>query len=244
MEFRCSLYLFLVIIGTARLRTNFRLLTIACVFCLVYRNSRWDLCLFLCGMVLAESDHIRGAHKPAPALPTEEEKTPGRPCRRRLMSFFWASASILGLYLLCQPDEDGDRAPGWIFLTSLIPKWWLADPFRYWESVGAVIFVLAVGHSAGWQRFFNSGPIQYLGKISYALYLMHTPAMHCVGYHWEKWAYRVTGTEGYWFNAGFALGTVFVVPTVIWWADVFWRAVDIPAVKLARWIEQRCIVKK
>lgn len=72
---------------------------------------------------------------------------------------------------------------------------------------------------------------------------MHGPAMHVVGYHFEKWAYSVTGVEGYWFNAGFILGACFCIPTVVWWADVFWRAVDIPTVKFAKWFESKVIVK-
>ncbi|KID87191.1 hypothetical protein MGU_05601 [Metarhizium guizhouense ARSEF 977] len=56
-------------------------------------------------------------------------------------------------------------------------------------------------------------------------------------------AYGITGVEGYWYNIGFFLGAAFTIPTVIWWADVFWRAVDIPAVKFAKWFESKCITK-
>lgn len=159
------------------------------------------------------------------------------------MPVFWAIVSIFSLYLMSQPDGRGDVTPGWIYLTSLIPKWWEAEQYRYWQSVGAIVFIIAVGHSPRWQRFFNTGVVQYFGKISYAIYLMHGPAMHTMGYHWEKWAYSWTGVEGYWYNAGFFLGAAFCVPTVVWWADVFWRAVDIPTVKFAKWFESKCVYK-
>ncbi|KAG5936487.1 hypothetical protein E4U60_002531 [Claviceps pazoutovae] len=242
LEFRCSLYLFLTIIGTARLRTKFRFLTVAFIMWFSYRHSRWELCLFLCGMLLAEMDHIRGAHVPPPALPQSEKPRP-RDAHGMAKGFFWASVSILGLYLMSQPDDGGKVAPGWVYLTSLIPKWWTEEQYRYWQSIGAVFFLLAVGHSRRWQRVFNSAVVQYFGKISYALYLMHGPAMHTVGYHWEKMAYELTGVEGYWYNAGFVLGAMFCIPTVIWWADVFWRAVDVPTVKFAKWFESKCISK-
>jgi peptidoglycan/LPS O-acetylase OafA/YrhL len=242
VEFRCSLFLFLTIIGTARLRTGLRLATVGGITWFCYRHSRWELCLFLCGMILAEMDHIRGAHIPSPALPLSE-KQHAKP-RGQIKRLFWTLVSILGLYLLSQPDDGGNVAPGWIYLTSLIPKWWGADKYRYWQSTGAVVFILAVGHSRSWQRIFNSPVVQYFGKISYALYLMHGPAMHAVGYHWEKMAFELTGVEGYWYNAGFFLGAAFLIPTVIWWADVFWRAVDIPTVKFAKWFESKCISKR
>jgi hypothetical protein len=207
-----------------------------------YRNSRWEFVLFLAGMLLAEMDHIRGAHIPSPALPTDEKQQPFDRCGRFTLAF-WFTASILGLYLMGQPDGRSHMTPGWVYLTSIIPEWWGAEGFRYWQSIGAMLFVLSVGHVKAWQRFFNTGFVQYFGKISYAIYLMHGPAMHCVGYHWEKWAYSITGVEGYWYNTGFVLGACFCIPTVVWWADVFWRAVDIPTVKFARWFESKCTYK-
>ncbi|KAH7326043.1 acyltransferase family-domain-containing protein [Stachybotrys elegans] len=244
VEFRCSLYLFLAILGTARLRTRWRFLTIAGVMWITYRNCRWELVLFFCGMLIAELDHIRGAHIPPPALPIEEKLEPSSMVvtQSKVMPWVWTLTSLVGLYLMCQPDARGDVAPGWIYLTSLIPPWWNEEGYRYWQSIGAVIFVFAVGHCPGWQRFFNTAFVQYFGKISYAIYLMHGPAMHAVGYHWQKLAYSYTGVEGYWYNTGFVLGACLVIPTVVWWADVFWRAVDIPTVKFAKWVETKLIV--
>ncbi|CAH0016013.1 unnamed protein product [Clonostachys rhizophaga] len=239
IEYRCSLYLFLVIVGTARLQTRMRLLSVFGIFVFTYWNSRWDFLLFLAGMLLAENDLIRGAHDSV--LPKDEnDKSTTRKCTT---SWFWDALALLGLYLLGQPDGRGEITPGWIYLTSLIPTWWGAEPFRYWQGIGAVVFIYAVAHSSFWQRFFNSGVVQYFGKISYAIYLMHGPAMHIVGYHFENWAYSVTGLEGYQYNAGFFLGACFCIPTVIWWADIFWRAVDIPTVKFAKWFESKCVVK-
>ncbi|KAI9167645.1 O-acetyltransferase PaAT-1 [Paramyrothecium foliicola] len=245
VEFRCSLFLFLTILGTARLQTRWRFLTVAGCMWITYRYSRWELILFFCGMLLAEMDHIRGAHVSSPALPVKEEIAPAESItsRLKLKPAFWFLVSIGAMYLMCQPDSRGHMTPGWVYLTSLIPEWWSVEGYRYWQSIGAVIFVYAVGHSPCWQRFFNSGVVQYFGKISYAIYLMHGPAMHTMGYHFEKWAYGVTGVEGGQYNVGFLLGSLFVVPTVIWWADVFWRAVDIPTVKFAKWFENKLIVK-
>ncbi|KAM5352367.1 hypothetical protein ACJ41O_005090 [Fusarium nematophilum] len=240
VEFRCSLYLFLTILATARLRTRYRFLTVVGIMLLTYRNSRWEFLMFLWGMVLAEMDLIRGAHTIIPALPMEEKT---QPARRMIHSIIWVLASIVGLYLMSQPDQGGESTPGWIYLTSLIPKWWAAEKYRYWQCTGAAIFVLSVARSPNWQRVFNTGFVQYLGKISYALYLMHGPAIHAVGYHFEKLSYSLTGTEGNQFVAGFILSSFFVIPIVFWWADVFWRAVDVPTVKFAKWWENKLIVK-
>ncbi|KAF7531243.1 hypothetical protein G7Z17_g13739 [Cylindrodendrum hubeiense] len=241
VEFRSSLYLFLVLLATARLQTKYRFLTLATVMYVTYRRSRWDFLLFLFGMAIVEWDHIRGAHVPVSVLPLGEKEA--KPARLRLKTIFWNLFSVFALYLMSNPDGGGKTTPGWVYLTSLIPEWWECDQNRYWQGFGSVLFVLAVGHSQWWQRVFNSAISQYFGKISYALYLMHGPVGKLIGFHWQKWAWGITGVEGNWYNIGWVLGACFCIPTVIWTADIFWRAVDIPSVKFARWFEGKVIVK-
>lgn len=196
----------------------------------------------MAGNLIAEMDLIRGAHTPPPALPVEE-KQKLQSCSR-LKSLFWGLVSIVGLYLLSYPDGRAEITPGWVWISSNLPHWWGEEPFRYFQGMGAIVFIIAVAHSPSWQTFFNTGVVQYFGKISYAIYLMHGPAMHIMGYHWETWAYSVTGVQGYNYNGGFFLGAALCVPTVIWWADVFWRAVDIPTVKFAKWLESKMVAQK
>lgn len=237
VEFRCSMYLFVTLLGVARLRTGVRFLVMAIVMAFTYRNSRWELLLFYFGMIIAEIDLIRGAHIPQLALPVSEKTTR----RSKLPGVAWALTSILSLYLMSQPDVRAAETPGWKYLTSIIPQWWTEEQYRYWQSVGAIMFVVCVSHSPTWQRFFNIPSIQYLGKISYAIYLMHGPVTHTLGYMIEQRAYAITGVQGYWYNLGFILGSVGVIPVVVWAADVFWRLFDTPTVKFARWLETKCI---
>jgi len=70
---------------------------------------------------------------------------------------------------------------------------------------------------------------------------VHGPVLHTVGYALERRAWALTGvaTEAA-YTGGFALATVVIVPCVVWAADVFWRAVDAPVVRLARWVEGVC----
>ncbi|KAK3325465.1 acyltransferase [Apodospora peruviana] len=273
VEFRSSMMLFLTLLGTARLKTRLRLLGVALIMCFVYCNDRWELLLFYWGMVLAELDLIRGVHNSsdggapivaaagsspvsassssssaAAAAAAEEEQAPAdiillTPKRSgKIKRAMWLSVSILALYLMSQPDQGGEETPGWVVLTNFVPEWY-EDTYRYWQSVGAVLLVLAVGRSPGWQRFFNTGVVQYFGKISYAIYLMHGPVMHTVGYAIERWIWMsVTGTEGTAYNWGFVLASLFVVPVVVWASDVFWRAVDAPVVRFAKWLEVQCSI--
>ncbi|KAL6413160.1 Acyltransferase 3 [Ilyonectria robusta] len=240
-ELRCSFALFILIMATSHLQAKYRLLTVTGVVCYSYVNNRWDMQTFLSGMLIVEWDHIRGAHIQPPASPQGQTIT--KPAQSKLQTILWHLASILGLYLLSQPSDINEASPGWAFLFSLIPEYCRSSTFRYYKSIGATCFVFAVGHSPWWQRVFNSHIAQYLGKISYSLYLMHGPILKVIGYYFQDWAWRTTGVEGNEYNAGFLLGACFCVPTVLWAADIFWRAVDIPTVKFAKWYENKLIVK-
>ena len=237
VEYRASMVLFLTMTGTSGLKTAARWATVAGLACFTYRSDRWEMLLFFAGMLIAEWDLIRGAHDPisSPLPPRSRAK-------EKTVVWAWTAIGILALYLLSQPDDGHDATPGWVFLSSLIPDWW-EDKYRYWQSVGAVLLVLCVAHSpTTWQRVFNTRPVQYLGKISYAIYLMHGPVFHTAGYAIQRWAWSVTGVEGVAYSWGFALSTVFVLPLLVWAADVFWRLVDAPVVRFARWFECKCSV--
>lgn len=257
VEFRASMSLFLVMIGTARLKTAWRFLVVLVCIAFSYRSQRWEMALFLVGMALAEMDVIRGAHESGSSKALPVTSSPGSgsgspspspsPGRKRSVAkakrAAWIAVSIIGLYLMSQPDNDAKDTPGWVYLTSLIPKWW-SDQHRYWQSIGATLFMLAVGRLPGWQRVFNTALVQYFGKISYAIYLMHGPAMHTIGYAIERWAWSITGLEGKAYDWGFVLAAVFVVPAVVWVSDVFWRAVDAPVVRFAKWVEAKCTISE
>ncbi|KAF7560147.1 hypothetical protein G7046_g3999 [Stylonectria norvegica] len=225
-EYRCSLYLFLILIATARLKTLWRYSTLFVAAVVSYTNSRWDFLTFLAGMAIAEWDHIRGSHAPPSDSLTGNIETSRS--LRRIQTIAWFFASFFGLYLMSFPILDAENTPGFVLLNAISPGWWSGKLSHLWESIGAAIFVAAVSHLPLWQRVFNTSLIQYLGRISYALYLMHGPVMHVASYHLAELAWHVTGVEGDQYHLGFVLGLAFSTPIVIWVADIFWRAVDIP----------------
>ncbi|KAI0179304.1 acyltransferase [Hypoxylon sp. FL1284] len=246
VEFRCSMMLFLVMLGTARLRSGFRFLCIGILMWFVLRSDRWEMLLFLSGTVIAELDLIRGAHEPsAPQQPSAPlallpiGNTPeSAPAKRSSGSYFWVVLSIPALYLMSEPDAGPTGVPGWEYLETLIPEWF-SDKYRYYQMIGSILFVVCAARSAGWQRVFNTPLVQYFGRISYALYLMHGPVTHTAGFAIQRRAWALTGTEGYAYNSGMVLASLINIPLVIWAADVFWRAVDTPTVRFAKWLEAK-----
>ncbi|KAK6864935.1 Acyltransferase [Apiospora arundinis] len=255
VEYRCSMVLFLVVIGTARLRTGARFGFLAIVMWFMLHNDRWEPLLFLVGTVLAELDIIRGAHNnnglassstpsaPASILPFEEKEASSskKPCKcRKIRGLAYVMLSVPALYLMSEPDAGPDGVPGWETLGALIPAYF-SDRYRFWQMVGGALFVFCVARAPLWQRVFTTGPVQYLGRLSFAIYLMHGPVTHTLGYRVQRWAWdSVTGieTEAA-FHAGAVLAALINVPLVIWAADVFARAVDAPIVRFTRSLESR-----
>lgn len=247
VEYRCSMMLFLVLFGLARVRTGIRFACLSGLMWFCLRNDRWEMVLFLAGAGLAEMDIIRGAHNPqpqtpslaCPILPFDEKLVAKSPVSKGLV---WIVLSIPAMYLMSEPDLGTEGVPGWQFLGSLIPEYF-SDKYRFWQIWGSILFIFCVARSPPWQRIFNTSAVQYFGRISYALYLMHGPVMHTAGFMIERWAWSITGTEGTAYPRGFILAAVFNIPLVIWAADVFCRAVDAPTVKFSRWIENKCTIK-
>ncbi|KAI3318002.1 acyltransferase family-domain-containing protein [Xylariaceae sp. AK1471] len=264
VEFRCSMMLFLVLVGTARLRENVRLVALGVFAWFVLRSDRWEMLLFLAGLVIAELDVRRGAHEgcggtalgnaqsmsagssssPMLLLPLSEKTDTGTflPKLYSTKVSFWTLVSIPALYLLSSPDAGPYDVPGYIVLSTLIPSWF-SEKYRFWQAVGACLFVFCTARSRGWQRVFERAPVQYLGRVSYAMYLCHGPVTHVVGFVVQRWAWRITGTESeHAYTMGGVLAAFVNIPLLIWVADVFWRAVDVPTVRFAKWLEARLSV--
>ncbi|KAF5860616.1 hypothetical protein ETB97_001320 [Aspergillus alliaceus] len=186
VEFRGSNVTFLLIMGLAAWRPKIRLwfLPFFAIYFLWY--GLWDLFSFIWGLWLAE--------KSVATTPTEidddddSEKLPLFPFspnnwKHRLLSrknftvarITTALSFLAGYHLLCLGD-DGHLSPGYQFLAAIQPSKWNNDwgvIHWAWKCVGAALLVYAINESRLLQRPFNTRPVQYLGKISFSLYLVH-----------------------------------------------------------------------
>ena len=182
----------------------------------------------------------------------------GRPQSARLSTMawtiFWWVQLTIGLWICGWPNRNADKAPGIAWLSEHTPEVYKVDGqelyldwrARPWYILASLQIVFASQQLPPVQRFLNTGPIQYLASISFALYLMHGPLFDCLGGRimnpildsvttkideagvWESFYVWIVGL--------FALGM-----PCLWAADLFWRFVDLPCVKFARWMEKKCI---
>ncbi|GME41043.1 Acyltransferase 3 [Neofusicoccum parvum] len=224
LEFRASMVLFVVLVGLSRARTAWRLVLASAFIIFCGRWGRFEIVLFLAGALLAELDLIantwgsgrgRGGAPILPTaipLPTTPPATP-TPVDKRLAvpsastssqvaslprTFLHATFFVTGLYLLSFPDEFGDFTPGYATLSRNIPAAYRANcAYRFWQSIGAVLALHAICNAAVLRRPFQTPLAQYLGKVSYAFYLVHGPVLHSLGFVTMRWLFGVAGRYKY-----------------------------------------------
>ncbi|KAH8701614.1 hypothetical protein BGW36DRAFT_371189 [Talaromyces proteolyticus] len=200
---RGSFIVYLLIVATAAWRSRPRLIALAVLSIYFLWLGMWDVFAFIAGLWLAEnqiseeSDMAEDGEKGESLLPSSSP-APSSSSPTRYLS--WSSPSttmlirkklilpfrvmnilffLLGFYLLCLPD-DPFIPYGFRFLLRFQPAGWttsaksLSIPQFCWKSVGAVLTVYSLSNSPALQHVLGKyGILQYLGKISFSLYLVH-----------------------------------------------------------------------
>ena len=82
-----------------------------------------------------------------------------------------------------------------------------------------------------------------MGRLGYAVYLVHELVIMTLGNRIREFGWGIFGKEGMGYHVGFVLGLCIFVAFCVWLADMFMRAVDVPAVSFARWLEGQCFVR-
>ena len=233
--------LFITIAGLAKVQRAKRIPILGALIIYCVYTGRWDIMLFLSGLFLAEMD--LGRKEETEVLDVEKAGESRSRSKTRIARIFWVVLFIAGIYLACSPNGWPQATPGYIWLTKLVPRQF-DRTYKFWQSVGAIFIVWSCTNSKFVERIFISDIAQYLGKVSYAFYIVHGPVLHTLGYAIMPniWLY-ITGKEtrlGY--VSGFFIGGPILLFVAYWIADIFWRMVDIPCVKFARWMEGKCFV--
>lgn len=170
----------------------------------------YDLFLVAAGMLLANLHHYFEpiAAIELPSTEAEEDQVaavcPPR-TRRYHSSFTHTSIFVFIICLLSLPDYDecaATSALGVSFfgMTLIRTSWhshWGAS--RFWSCVSAAMLVAVVDHTGAksWtRRIFRTRGAQYLGYISFLIYLVHGGLVHSFGEWLEGTMFRVIEMKG------------------------------------------------
>ncbi|GKT54216.1 hypothetical protein ColTof3_01555 [Colletotrichum tofieldiae] len=146
---------------------------------------------------------------------------------------------VFGIWAISYPDEKAGRALGFEFASKL------TDSVDFWQSIGALAVVWATGRLRLLKRTLTSGWMQYMGAISYSLYLVHYPLLEMLGWRLTQLLreyfsnaavqLRIAPTLGVFIGNLFAFFTVTFA--LLWTSDYTWRALDKPCLRMIRWLE-------
>ncbi|KAK8054532.1 hypothetical protein PG994_009599 [Apiospora phragmitis] len=253
VEFKGSVVVYTSLLAFSRCSKNARL---GCEAVLIsyfmYITDAWYCAMFVSGMLLCDLDLLAKKQRLPPILSRLE------PVKK---SIFYHLLAI-SLYFGGIPEAERDvqalrKMRGWYYLSFLKPqaffdyKWF----YLFWS---ATLLVSATPRVPWLKSFFEGGFCQYLGRISYSLYLVHGPILWtlgdrfytAVGWHQEAqlthlnhWADKAklpkTGPLG--LEVAFLLPHIILLPLTIWLAEIVTRVIDEPSVKFAQWLYSKML---
>jgi peptidoglycan/LPS O-acetylase OafA/YrhL len=252
VEFAQSMILFIVLIGLSRCQTNIRLLLLVTIMMFCFCGGQLFTLEFIGGVLIAETTLLKEKRNSS-ASPTSQailpkytlvDQTPSRPqspVRKQAVQTFWILNVISGLYISSWTNHHPEDLWGISFLNAHTPSPYSDQ--KIWFCLAGFQIVIACTQLKSLQNIFNTSIAQYLGNISYALYLTHNLCLTALE---PRVAPLLEARFGKDTRTGrhmvWAVGLCIYLPVIIWVADVFWRAVDVPSVKFARWLESKSIV--
>lgn len=258
VEFDCSLVVFLCQAAFNRLRPRVRMLLVAGLACYAHTYLLWEIFLFLAGMLICDLHFQLDGTVPASTGNSNSNSTApaaavalvasGRG-RRLLRNAASILALFAALYLLSIPDDDkgGSDTPGYRTLSSMVTDLYRSrnEQDNFWIPPAAVLLVWIIDRTPFLQRPFNSAFAQFVGTVSYSMYLVHGPLIWTAGHWLVRHTTALTGTDtDLHYGLGIALCAVFLWPIIIYFADLVTRTVDVRAVSFGRWLYERWVVKE
>lgn len=253
VEFKGSMFVYINIIALSKATRRARLACWGVVvwYCVYITDGSW-YAMFITGVILADID-----------LHDTEEYFPDWMLRLRGYSnYIYHGMLIVGVYLLGCPSWVRDD---WYFAKN--PGWRWAYPFKpyavfdtkwYFLYYAALFIVISVPRIPWAKRFFELRFNQYLGRVSYMLYLLHGPILWTIGDRvyaatgWERITHATVIPK--WINLmplprwgpfglelGFLLPHLFMLPLTLWAADLGTTFVDTPSIKFGNWLYKRTL---
>jgi peptidoglycan/LPS O-acetylase OafA/YrhL len=173
VEFKSSMTIFTLLIGTSMLASGPRLLlhAVVAIYCLLHEFS---VGLFIAGMVIAEIDLLwQSSSQVSQSWQSnvDEEKLSSpiwSGSVDRLLPDHWNLILLVGMFILSVPYTEPVTMRPYSLLAALVPDS-VGEKNRTIRAVGAVIVTWSCVHSGLAAPVLNSRISQYLGKISFAL---------------------------------------------------------------------------
>lgn len=254
-EMRASLHLYGCLIAISQCKRHIRLFLLLVLAFLYFCWNRWEVWVYILGAAVAQVDLILTEKEEKKGQSQLSEKAitsraSGNNFTYRCLRFF---GFFVALYLLSYPIfGDKGYARGYETLKLFIPKW-MHRQDKFYSNIGTTLLLLLLVRSdpstSKCRKILMSPVPQYLGTISFGMYLTHGPLMHVFGYMIPQHIWWTFGRQGIevgdvaWFVPIF-LGWAISLVVSLWVADVWTREVEGRCIKAVKWLEAVCFKEK
>lgn len=253
VEFRGSIVIYTVALAYSRITKNARLWGEALlIFYFMYIVDGWFCSMFMAGMLICDLDQLADKGE-LPSIFNRLEP---------YKNFIYYNLFFISLYLGGVPSHTNDlnilrATPGWYYLSFLKPQ--AVFDYKWFYLFFASSFLVSSIPRIAWLKtFFEMRFNQYLGRISYAFYLVHGPILWTLGdrlYVAVGW-YRTSHQLGLptWINIfplsksgplglepSFIIPHIILLPFTLWMAEIGTKLIDDPSVTFAAWLYKRTL---
>lgn len=246
LEWTGSMLVFMLMLMTAWIIKSYvRLATYVFLVAWCIHTLRWYQARFISGMIISELMlNIEDQRQLAMTMEDVEKLElrtfePGK-----CWNFKSAGCMILlvmSLFLGSLPHTDPGEALGFRALLAHSPRWYGQGVSHIFLAIGSFLFMISVTYSAALQNMFNTSVARYLGKISFALYLIHVLVLWTAGTRIFEICINMLGKEKYPYMVAITTGTCIVLPLTIWLASLYTIYVDEKCVALAKWVGDKLL---
>lgn len=246
LEFLGSNMVFLTILATSNLRPAMRVSTAAALAVIGFWKIDWILFTFMSGLTISEFHMFLDF--PYETLPIENEmeteRVTGKGHEAYRLAFEITNNLLLlvGFCMLCLPEHPREDpfSREYRFLLSLRDSH--SHPIEsiatIWRSLGGFLCIFAISNSPDLQAPFRTKSAQYLGKISFGVYLSHIMI-------YQMWRNPLLEIFSQFKMLHSALSLYIVhavvflllISIVMWTGDKLTKVVDRAAVGFAKWVE-------
>ena len=241
LEFYGSLVCYTLLFLLAYIPGNRIRMSLVAIFSIISMLlGSWNLFCFTAGMLIADfnlSQDVNDTILPLPKPPS---------LQKFWLAIFGISFYVAGFPTLVYEEAKGNPMPGFETLRSLTPMSLnMEDHARYLWSLSGVFLLLSISQIPRLKKIFETDFCQYIGKISFSLYLVHEFCLVLFGLSFRRLLMTITGLEpsannllhwmvfGIWFISFTA--AVFAIAALIE------KWVDVPSVRFAKWLEGKCL---
>lgn len=254
-EFKGSIIVYTAISALSRCTRNARLwCEVALIVYFLYVVDGWYGALFMSGTLLSDLDLL--------SVNDEEPRffTKLKGFKEFIFFHLFVCAMYLGGVPSCESSTGYQNllasSPGWRWLFKLKPQ--AVYDFKWFYLAWAAVLTVASIPRLPWlKRFFETRFCQYLGRISFALYLVHGIVIYvvadrlyaAVGFEREghknipQWVnifpLAMNGPMG--FELAFWAVQIVNVPVTFYLAEVVTRLFDAPSVKVSNWLYRQAL---